>query len=385
MRCVFGFLGVAALVLAGCGESQPADDSPYASKDLWMCRPDIENDYCDQADLSVTEIQPDGRYVVSDVPNNSEANVDCFFVYGTCDLSETAGNSETLVPPSPCLQETVQQNAASYRGVCRVFVPLYHQMTIGTYFEHRFIFQDTEFFQRALGDVSEAFAYYMRHYNNGRDFVLIGQSQGSHILAKFLEEEVDNNDELRGRLLSAILTGTGGTVQVPKGELVGGTYVNIPLCASASSTGCVVAFDAIAAKVESQLEATVIVYPPNVSACVNPASFDHNQGKLAGLLYPRSFGPVMLPFPDDVGTEWVRYPSIYTSQCSDRGGLRDTLLIDLSSEYTGQVPFTLQELQQELVEDWKWYTLGNLHIVEPFLAITDLVHMVEQQTASRDN
>jgi hypothetical protein len=114
---------------------------------------------------------------------------------------------------------------------------------------------------------------------------------------------------------------------------------------------------------------------------VNPASFDDGTGTLAALAYPRTYES-LIPFPDGVDTEWVRYPNIYTSRCSEEGGREHVLLVDLANEYTGEVPITPQELQDALVEVWG--SLENLHSAEYFLANTDLVHIVEQQIAARN-
>jgi hypothetical protein len=170
-------------------------------------------------------------------------------------------------------------------------------------------------------------------------------------------------------------------MQVLEGELVGGSLANIPLCTSANETGCVIAFDANAVGAEeTQHDTSVFYYPPSARACVNPASLRGTE-TLAGLTYPRWYEPT-LPFPDGVETEWVRYPNIYTSRCADADDFH-ILWIDLASEYTGQVPRTPPELQAALVEFRG--AAQNLHYVEDYLTYADLLHIVQQQIASRGN
>jgi hypothetical protein len=365
---------VLALGVMGCGEGggAPPDDSPYASKDLWLCRPDIENDRCDTADLSTTEIRPDGTMATSEIALSPNAEVDCFYVYSTVDDSPEPGNTETLFPHPEKVIQVVSFQGAHFRGVCRMFAPLYHQMTSSTYAEFPFALEETEFFQRAYDDVVEAFEYYMRAHNKGRGFVLVGHSQGSGMLAKLLEDKFDNDGALRGQLVSALLGGLGGRVQVPTGKLVGGTFANIPLCTSASETGCVISFNAFAAGTS---RASPFVPPGMVQACVNPASFDDGPRALAALIYPRS--ETRLPFPDTVETEWVSYPKIYESQCSDdTGGLE----VDLVGNDPREEPFTPHELQEGIVEAGGG---ESLHWVEPFLTVRDLVRLVETQSANR--
>jgi hypothetical protein len=383
MRYLFMFLCVCALGIVACGESgEPLPDpSPYASKDLWLCRPDIENDHCDTADLSVTEIRSDGTMVTSEVAPNPDAEVDCFYVYPTVNLSPEPGNTEPLFPHPESVIEIVTREAAHYRGVCRVFAPLYHQMSLVTYHEFPWSWEPTEYFREAYDDVGKAFEYYMRVHNEGRDFVLLGRSQGSHMLTRLLEDKFDDDEALREQLVSALLLGPTNRMQVLEGELVGGSLANIPLCTSANETGCVVAFDANAAGADEQdYDTSMFYYPPSARACVNPASL-RGTATLAGLTYPRWYEPA-LPFPEGVDTEWVRYPNIYTSRCAGADEFH-VLLIDLASEYTGEVPRTPQELQDALVEFRG--APHNLHFVEDYLVYTDLLHIVEQQIASRGN
>ena len=383
MRILSTFIFVLALGVMGCSESGGVapDDSPYADKDLWLCRPDIENDRCDTADLSMTEIRSDGTMVTLDeVASNPDAEVDCFYVYHTVNKSPEPGNTETLVPHPENVIGAVFRNGAHYRGACRMFAPLYHQMSLITYTAHWPVWGDTEFFQRAYDDIVEAFEYYMRVHNQGRGFVLIGHSQGSHMLGKLLQDKFENDEALREQLVSAVLMGHTNVVQVLEGQRVGGSFENISLCGSPTETGCVIAFDAHDPTGDPiNYEYAAPISPPNIRACVNPASFDDGAGTLAALMYPRTYES-LIPFPDGVDTEWVRYPSIYTSQCSDT---RHHLEIALSNEYTGDVPITPLKLQEALVEVRG--ANANLHSAEYYIANTDLVAIVEQQIASHSN
>ena len=100
MRCFWGFVFVLALSVTGCGDGDGGtggaggSESRYAEENLWLCRPGISNDQCAAADLSTTEIQPDGSLVIADGPAmNREAPFDCFVVYETVDFSLEPGNA----------------------------------------------------------------------------------------------------------------------------------------------------------------------------------------------------------------------------------------------------------------------------------------------------
>jgi hypothetical protein len=388
IRMLSGVLALGLAALTGCGESGAGgtggtggiDNSPYASKDLWTCRPDIENDYCDTADMSTTEIQPDGTMVVLDeVTSNPNAGADCFVVYPSVNYSSEPGNTETLIPPPDEVVQVTYWMAAAYRGVCRLFLPLYHQMSEITYTAFLNEWEGTEYFQRAYDDIVEAFDYYMRRFNGGRGIVFIGHSQGSHMLTKLMEDRFDDDEALRGQLVSAVLMGPGNRVQVLEGEDRGGSFDNIPLCTSAKQTGCAIAFDASAAGVPTVYEAGVSYPPPSARACVNPAKIDGGSGTLAGFTYPRSSWSLGPYFPEGVDTEWVRYSKLYTSWCAG-ADQRHVLLVDVASDYAGEVPLTPEELQDIAVASG--HTLLNLHPHERYLTSADVVRIVEQQIAA---
>ncbi len=370
-------LGVVPLV--GCGD-QSVDESAYAQEDLWLCRPGIANDQCALADLSTTEIQADGTLVISDGPAvNPDALFDCFVVYETVDFSLEPGNAADSSPTDAAILEALYRNGARFRETCRMYAPLYRQMTLGTYYAGAW--EETPHFQTAYEDIVEAFDYYMREHNQGRDMVLIGHSQGAHILARLMEDRFESDEALRGQLISALLIGAGVRVHVPEGELVGGNFKVIPLCSSASDTGCVIAFDSLAliAANASNVAAAKQLAPSDTRACVNPASFDDRQATLAAAMFSRSsvWWPQQLGeenLPSEVTTEWVSYPSVFDAQCDNSNLLR----IGVANE--NAAPFTPLELQRDHEVQFFW---AGLHFANFSLTSADLIRIVETQAATR--
>jgi hypothetical protein len=198
------------------------------------------------------------------------------------------------------------------------------------------------------------------------------------VLARLLEEKFDDDEVLRGQLVSAVFFGAGGFVYVPDGEQVGGTYANIPLCTSDQETGCVIAYDGVAAGVPG-LPNTNTLPPSGMGrACVNPASLGSGSDTLTALTFPRS-SPLELPFPDGVDTEWVRYPNVYASSCGPAP--QHLLQVDVASNPAQTPPFTPQELQATILDHGGE---NNLHAYgETYCTMMDLVRIVEQQIASR--
>jgi len=87
--------------------------------------------------------------------------------------------------------------------------------------------------------VLDSWNHYLQHDNNGRGVVLIGHSQGSGVLTQLIKNEIDGKP-VQQQFISALLLGT--SLAVPKGKDVGGAFQHIPLCHSATHTGCVIAY-----------------------------------------------------------------------------------------------------------------------------------------------
>ena len=73
-----------------------------------------------------------------------------------------------------------------YDGDCRVFAPYYRQATLYAFSEGGQTLEKA--MDAAYADVSEAFAYYMEHENNGRPIVLAGFSQGAELVIRLMQE-----------------------------------------------------------------------------------------------------------------------------------------------------------------------------------------------------
>jgi hypothetical protein len=240
----------------GDGGAVPADDEvddavadetelelvdPYAghSSDIyedtahWICHPDLDDDAC--SDLTATELAPGGPARSADLAVASDPSVDCFYVYPT--VSAHPDTNSTLEPGNEEISTVVAQ-AAPFASTCRVFAPVYRQVTLQGLTEGAFADEDAR--ELAYGDAVDAWRTYVSQHNDGRGVVLIGHSQGAGHLNRLIGEEIDSEPMLRERLVSAILLGS--TVAVPNGEDAGGDFDNIPACGEIAQVGCVISF-----------------------------------------------------------------------------------------------------------------------------------------------
>ncbi|QFU75809.1 DUF3089 domain-containing protein [Halioglobus maricola] len=346
--------GLAAI--AGCSDSdrREREPGPYATDDMWLCKPGIADDRCLAIDLKTTWVygNDDSRAVFEhEVAQDPE--FDCFYVYPTQDFSEEPGNTEDLTDLG-YLDRAIANQAARFNSLCAVYTPKYHQMTIATYGLDNV--RDSEFFARALNDVEAAFDQYLLE-NPGRNFVLMGHSQGSHMLLAMMQNRIDRDPAVRARMISALLVGPTGMLQVPAGEVVGGSLENIPLCEQAAQTGCIVAYDSMAAG-----NADARPVPDAPRPCVNPTLLGGEPGQLAGTMYNADEG---FPFPEGVDTYWVAFPDHYTAACEPDGFLG----IGVAQGAEPAVPPSVVEL----------FLGGSLHSADFNYPIVDLLRIVETQ------
>jgi hypothetical protein len=371
-------LASAWLALSSCAGSTVAPPAgptapSYATPSAWLCLPG-RDDAC-RRDLTATEIHADGtRTVERDDGARIAApapKVDCFYVYPTVDYSLIPGNHETFTDLEPMAAATVAQ-AARFRESCALFVPLYRQVTIGTYLRKREELQAG--LAIAFSDVEAAFAQYLASMNHGRPIVLLGHSQGAEMIERLLKRFFERDPILRSRLLLAMPI--GGDVAVPKGKVAGGTFSNIPLCTRADETACIVAYR-LHAEGDKLARGRVPPGPGNEAACVDPADVEGNS--------PHAFSRAYFPVDDrtrlrmrgvgGVETPFVMVRDFYRGQCVDGADGYRYLAVSLTKAPDDQrvnpIDFEHIVLRKQI----------GLHVLDYQLPQGDLLAMVARRAA----
>ena len=213
--------------------------------------------------------------------------------------------------------------AARYSADCRVFAPVYRQVTISGIGGQGAAADP----QIAYDDVRQAWDTYLRHFNDGRGVVLIGHSQGSFVLRQLISSEIDPHPAMRRLLVSAVLL--GGNVTVRKGSDVGGDFKHIRACHSATQTQCVIAFSTFDSVPPANSLFGRTTAPGLQVLCTNPASLAGGSGLLDPIFPTQPFAPgstiaagiQLLGFTvPSVPTPWVSSPGAYRAACSSAGG-----------------------------------------------------------------
>ena len=348
----------------------------YADPANWLCRGDGD-DVCDH-DLDATIVRANGTTRRERWREASSPKIDCFYVYPT--ISTDPGGNSDLVPGDDQELFVTRQQAARLGSVCRVFAPVYRQITLTALTARlggQTIPNDPAL---AYGDVVDAWKHYVANDNHGRGVILIGHSQGAGHLTALVKNEIDPNPELRARLVSAILLGT--SLQVPVGADVGGDFQNVPLCRSASQTGCAISYASF--RSDSPPPPNSLFAKPRApglqAACTNPAALGGGKGALES--YLPSDGKSLPIFPSRdvdwldpalgvaITTPFVSLPGFLDAECRVENGF-SFLAIDVKGDPSD--PRIDDLVGADITPEW------GLHLVDANAAMGTLVDVAARE------
>ncbi len=371
---------LALLMLPSYCTNTPAQSAAakndYSKSESWLCRPGRQ-DAC-TIDLTTTVVNANGKLAQEKWTADPKAPVDCFYVYPTVS-NDTTANSDMNAGAEEL--SVIKQQAARFGSQCRVYAPLYRQVTLTAL--RSAIAGKPMAADRALAynDVVEAWKYYLEHDNQGRGVVLSGHSQGSGVLTQLLRNEIDGKP-VQERLVSALLIGTN--VSVPKGKDVGGAFQHIPLCRSASQTGCVVAYVTFRANVPPPANSRFgrVTGTDMVAACVNPAAPGGGSGELyaylsasRGIVSSANEPKPWVTPPQPITTPFVSLPGLLTAECvsNDKGSyLAVTVKGNPADPRTDEIVGDVV-VNGQVQADW------GLHLIDVNVAMGNLVDLVRQQ------
>ena len=357
-------LALAALVLAAAGTA--------SARTVWLCKPGQMPNPCNVG-LATTVFSPRlQKLEVTHPARVKKPAIDCFYVYPTVsDQKTTLANLHV----DPEERSIALYQAARYSQYCRVFAPMYRQVTVPAL--QRGNHESAKQLATPLDDVRTAFATYLRKYNRGRGFVLIGHSQGSFVLEQLIARDIDAKPAVRKRLVSAILL--GGNVLVPgpaHPKAVGGSFRHVPACRSASQLGCVIGFSTFdqPAPANSLFGRTTV--PGEQVLCTNPAALGGGAAKVDPIFPSAPFAPntliaagiALLKITQPrAATPWISEPGAYRARCSSAGGANVLEVTALGGAQTATPS-----------PDPTW----GLHLLDANIALGNLLTVVRKQAAA---
>ena len=354
-----------------------ATKNDYSDGKTWLCRPGRQ-DAC-AVDLSTTVVTADGKLSVEKWSANPKAAIDCFYVYPTVSNDPTP-NSDMNAGPEEL--SVIRAQFARFGSECRVFAPLYRQVTLTAL--RAGIAGKPMAVDRVLGynDVVDAWKYYLDHDNQGRGVVLIGHSQGSGVLTQMIKNEIDGK-AVQERLISALLLGT--SLPVPKGKDVGGAFKQIPVCHSASQTGCVIAYASFRSTVPPPANTRFgrVRGEGMAAACANPAALGGGSGALHSYLSAAGRGNGSSAEPrawvtpsQPVTTPFVSVPGLLTAECvsNEKGSYLEVTVHGNPAD-----PRT-DDIVGDVVTGGQVQADWGLHLIDVNLAMGNLLDVVRAQS-----
>ncbi len=365
---------------APAAPAAPPAPNNYADPKTWLCRPGGQ-DAC-AIDHTTTVVAADGKLTRETWAANANAPIDCFYVYPTISTDPTPTSDMTA---DPAETNVIKLQFSRFASVCKPYAPLYRQITLTGL--RRALAGGVPNFGSGVqyDDVKDAWNYYLQHDNKGRGVVLVAHSQGSFILTDLIRNEIEGKP-VQSRIVSAILLGT--TIAVPKGKDVGGSFKQMPLCKSATQTGCVITFASFRSTVLPPANTLFGKVPGDtmVAACTNPAALAGGSGELKAYLdrtgktitSTTAAKPWVTP-EQPIETPWVSVPGLLTAKCSSNDNASGYLEVTVNGNPNDP---RVDDIVGDIGMGTSVLANWGLHLIDVNLAMGNLVEIVGQQSKS---
>jgi Protein of unknown function (DUF3089) len=338
-----------------------------SAKTTWLCQPGLTSNPC-AVGSGTTWLNADGtvKGPLHGPKTKATKPVDCFYVYPTVSDQKAPQASKRIDPE---LRSIARYQAARYNSVCRIYAPVYRQVTLQGLLQPTTV--TTKMRDTAYADVRDAFRDYLKNDNKGRGIVFVSHSQGTAVLRQLLAKEVDPKPAVRKRLVSAVLLG---------GNVTNKDFKHIKACTKSTQTGCAIAFStygdtppANAVFGKSGSLGGLAQSKGGTVLCTNPAALSGGSAKLTTIFPSAPFAPgttigalttqVGMPMPSGVSTPWLLAQS-YTGRCVTENGAHVLRITPLPGAPT---------LKPNPDATW------GLHLVDANIALGDLENLVIKQ------
>lgn len=351
----------------------PSSRTDYSQAANWLCRPGLANNPC-EVNIDATIVKADGSTSIEKFKADPNAPIDCFYIYPTVSLDPYT--TSDLIP-GPEEFNVVKTQLARFGSKCRIYAPMYRQFSLGALRAGRGTGAavPTRGSRADAGaDVDDAWAYYMANENKGRGVVIIGHSQGSGQVQRFMAASVDGKPA-QANLVSAIIMGT--TFSVPKGKDVGGTFKSIPACKNASQTGCVISFSTYRDTVPpSDTAGFGANRGENEAVCTNPAAM--GGGRAANPKVYWSTGDKEWVKGKKIDTPFVMTPGLITTECVTKNN-HNYIEVHVNADPNDpRIDDPATDVMAQGKPDPSW----GLHLNDANIGMGDLVDIVGKQAAA---
>ena len=140
-------------------------------------------------------------------PTEVNKSVDVFYIYPTTNwyTNPNATGPEISTIDNTSMRtgamQAYERQASLFEPLANIYAPYYRQMDMWP--------KDRDKIMAGIPttDCTAAFDYYIKHFNDGRPFILAGHSQGSTILTNLLAGYLKDNPTVYNRMIAAYVIG----------------------------------------------------------------------------------------------------------------------------------------------------------------------------------
>ena len=214
------------------------------------------------------------------LPLSSEKMVDVFYLYPTSYQKINATDPNICDIDNPSMLKTSKNNlagqASAFETVANIYAPYYRQVDARYVLSLPLEEQGKFIGGIPVSDAIAAFDYYIKHYNQGRPFILAGHSQGSNIMLYLLSDYMKKNPKVYDRMIVAYVIG----YSVTKDYLAGNPHLKFSK--GPDDTGVIVSYNTEAPDVTGNnpvlLPGALVINPITWTRTEDPASAAENLG-----------------------------------------------------------------------------------------------------------
>lgn len=145
------------------------------------------------------------------LPSAPTKAVDVFYLYPTAFQKANASDPNISTIDDPTMlkgsKSAFARQVTAFENVANIYAPYYRQAD-ATYTLNLPLDEQAKVIGGTpTGDAVAAITYYMKHYNNGRPFILAGHSQGSNIMLNLLSGYMKENSAEYKKMIVAYVIG----------------------------------------------------------------------------------------------------------------------------------------------------------------------------------
>ena len=249
---------VAAIMTVGCAgqsakpASEPAAEEPQAQAEAEaieepQAQPEAQaaeepaaetKEEAAEATASAVDYSDQSNWVYYGI--GEDKDVDLFLVCPTVDTLDEENMSLENEVMKKYFEGALNMERGIYEESARMYAPYYRQAAMDSYTQEAA--ERDRRLEFGYRDVSDAFAYYLEHENNGRPIILAGFSQGADMCYRLMGEYF-GKEEMQEKLVACYAIGWACTDELMQ------KYPQIVPAESADDLGVVISFDCEAPEV----------------------------------------------------------------------------------------------------------------------------------------